>query len=66
MDVGALASALIGAQIARVQLAVAAKLLQTNAETADSAARLVEAADRNVERLASASLGIGQNVDISV
>jgi hypothetical protein len=66
MDIGALASALIGAQMGRIQMAVAAKLLQTNTGTADAAARLIDAADRSMERLAIASAGIGQNVDISV
>jgi hypothetical protein len=66
MDVGALASALIGAQIGRVQLAVAAKLLQMNGEAAASAAQLIDTAGRNMDRLAIAPMATGQNVDISV
>jgi hypothetical protein len=67
MDVGALASALIGAQVGRAQLAVAARMLKMNdGEAADSALQLLNAAKGNMERLANISAGIGRSVDISV
>jgi len=62
----ALASALIGAQIGRLQMAVAAKLLQINAQTAASAVKVIDAAEKNLDRLADVAVGIGTNLDITV
>jgi len=62
----ALASALIGAQIGRLQMAVAAKLLQINAQTAASAVKVIDAAEKNLDRLADVAAGIGTNLDITV
>jgi len=59
-------SAVVGAQIGRIQLAVAAKLLQTDAVNADSVVKLVDAAQQSADRLASAAIGLGGNLDISV
>jgi hypothetical protein len=66
MDVGALASALIGAQVGKMQLAVAAKMLQTSADSANSVAQLIDSAQQNFDRLANVGAGVGQNLDISV
>ena len=66
MDVTALASALIGAQNAQGQFALAAKMVKMNAEAEASVAALIESAQQNVERLANVASGIGGNVDISV
>ena len=66
MDVGALATAFIGAQAAQVQLAVAAKMMRMNADAASSIVQVLEAAQQNMDRLANVSAGIGQNLDISV
>lgn len=67
MDVGALASALIDARVGQLQLALAAKMLRSNADAAtDSAAKLIDSAQQNFDRLANVAAGIGQNLDISV
>ena len=65
MDVAALASAFVGAKAAEVQMAVAAKMLKTNADSAKSVAQVIEAAQQNLDRLANVAAGIGQNLDIS-
>ena len=65
MDVS-LATAFIGARSAELQLAIAAKMLRMNAETARSAVTLIEAAQENVSRLANVAAGIGENLDVSV
>jgi len=66
MDVGALASAFVAAQMGQVQLAAAAKMLKTNADNAESVVKLIDAAQDNANRLTSAAAGIGTNLDISV
>jgi hypothetical protein len=62
----ALASALVGARMGQVQLAVAAKMLRMNAEAAKSVVELIDAGQQNLERLANVAAGIGGNLDISV
>ena len=64
-DVG-LASAFIGATIGQAQLAVAAKLLKMNADAAQSAVKLIDAAQQNIDRLANVAAGIGGNLDVTV
>jgi hypothetical protein len=59
-------SAVVGAQIGRIQLAVAAKLLQSDAVNAASVVKLVDAAQQSEDRLANAAIGLGGNLDISV
>jgi hypothetical protein len=66
MDVGALATAFIGAKAAQVQMAVAAKMLRTNADAAASIVQVIEAARQNMDRLANIAAGMGENLDISV
>jgi hypothetical protein len=66
MDVGALASALVGAQVGQAQLAMAAKMLRMNADAANSVVKLLDAANTNIDRLANVAAGIGGNLDISV
>jgi hypothetical protein len=66
MDVTALASAFIGAKAAEVQMAVAAKMMKMNADAAQSVVQVIEAAQQNLDRLASVAAGIGGNLDISV
>jgi hypothetical protein len=61
-----LVSALIGARTVQLQMAVAAKMLKMNADAAQSAAQIIDAAQQNVDRLATVAAGVGQNVDISV
>jgi hypothetical protein len=66
MDVGALASAMIAARVGELQLAVAAKLLRMDAQAADAAAKIIDAAEANVDRLANVAAGIGTNLDVSI
>jgi hypothetical protein len=66
MDVGALATAMIGARTAQIQMAVAAKMLRMNADNAASIVQVLEAAQRNMDRLANVAAGVGANLDVSV
>jgi hypothetical protein len=66
MDVGALATAFIGARTAEIQLAIAARMLHMNAKTARSAVQLIDAAQENFDRLANVAAGLGGNLDISI
>jgi hypothetical protein len=62
----ALASALVAASMAQAQLAVAAKMLRMNADAAQSAVQLIDAAQQNMDRLANVAVGIGENLDVSL
>jgi hypothetical protein len=66
MDDTTLASAFIAARIGQVQMAVAAKMLRMNVEAAQSAVKIVQAAERSLDRLANVAAGIGTNIDVSV
>ena len=63
MDVTAVASAMVGAQLGRAQLAMAAKMMKMNADNAASIVQVIEAAQQNISQLAD---GLGQNLDITV
>ena len=64
MDPTSLASAFVGAQMGRVQTAVAAKMMKMNAQAEASIAQLLDAAQDNMKSLVGT--GLGQNLDISV
>jgi hypothetical protein len=66
MDVGALVTAFAGARAGQLQLAIAARMLRMNADSAAAAVKVIEAAQQNLDRLANVTAGIGGNVDISV
>jgi hypothetical protein len=66
MDTTALATALVGAKAAEVQMAFAAKMLRMNADAAKSVVQVIEAAQENLNRLANVAAGTGGNLDISV
>jgi hypothetical protein len=66
MDVSSLAAAMVGAQLGRAQLAVAAKMMKMNADNAASIVQVIEAAQQNLDKLANAAAGLGLNLDISV
>lgn len=66
MDTAAIASALVGARAAQVQMAVAAEMLRMNADAAQSVVQVIEAAQQNIDRLANVAAGVGGNLDISV
>jgi hypothetical protein len=63
MDVTAVAGAMVGAQLGRAQLAMAAKMMKMNADSAASIVQVIEAAQQNLSQLAN---GLGQNIDITV
>ena len=63
MDVTAVASAMVGAQLGRAQLAMAAKMMKMNADSAASIVQVIEAAQQNLSHIAN---GLGQNIDITV
>jgi hypothetical protein len=50
----------------QVKMALAAKMLRMNADAAQAAVKVVEAAERNFDRLANVAAGIGVNLDLSV
>jgi len=66
MDVASIAAAFIAQQAAQLQMAAAAKLLRMDAQTGEDAAKLLEAAQQNFDRLANVASGVGANLDISV
>jgi len=65
MDTASLAAALVAAQMAKVQLAVAAKMARLDAQSGQSVANLLSAAEQNMDRLANVAAGIGTQVDIT-
>jgi hypothetical protein len=66
MDVASIAASFIGAQMAQVQTAAAAKMLKMNADSASGVAQLLDAAQQNMNRLANVANGVGGNLDITV
>jgi hypothetical protein len=65
MDTASLASALVSAQMAQVQLAVAARMARMDAQTGQSVANLINSAEQNMNQLANVAAGIGTRVDIT-
>ena len=65
MDVS-LVNAFIASQAAQTQLAVAAKMLRMNADSAASIIKVIELAQANMRQLSNVASGIGGNLDISV
>ncbi|HEV3395708.1 MAG TPA: hypothetical protein VG100_06180 [Xanthobacteraceae bacterium] len=51
--------------MARVQLAVAARVARMDAQTGQSVANLIGAAEQNMNQLANLTAGIGTQVDIT-
>jgi hypothetical protein len=65
MDSSDLASAFVAARAGQTQLAVAAKMLRMNAESAQSVVKLLEAGQANIDKLANVAAGVGGNLDVS-
>jgi hypothetical protein len=65
MDPTSLITALMGAQTGMVQLAVAARLARMNADQGSSVAKLIDAAQQNIDPLANVAAGIGTNLNVS-
>ncbi len=66
MDPASLVAAMAGAQASAAQMALAAKMVRMNADAAASVAQVIDAAQQNIQRLADAAAGLGQNIDIRV
>jgi hypothetical protein len=66
MDVASITAAFIAQQAGQMQMAVAAKMLRMNAQSAQDVAKLLEAAQQNFNRLANVASGVGGNLDITV
>ena len=65
MDTASLAAALVAAQMARVQLAVAARMARMDTQSGQLVAILISAAEQNMNLLANVAAGIGTQVDIT-
>jgi hypothetical protein len=65
MDIATIAADFIAQQAGQAQLAVAAKILRMNADSAANVAKLLEAAQQNLNRLANVASGVGASLDIS-
>jgi hypothetical protein len=65
MDPTSLITALMGAQTGMMQLAVAARLARMNADQGSSVAKLIDAAQQNIDPLANVAAGIGTNLNVS-
>ncbi|MCK9916256.1 hypothetical protein MXD81_44605 [Microbacteriaceae bacterium K1510] len=65
MDPTSLVSAMAGAQMGSVQMALAAKMLKMNADSQGAIAQVLDAATQNLNKLANVAAGVGQNLDIS-
>ena len=65
MDPTSLITALMGAQTGMVQLALAARLARMDADQGSSVAKLIDAAQQNIDPLANVAAGLGTNLDVS-
>jgi anthranilate phosphoribosyltransferase len=65
MDGATLAAAMIGAQVGRLQLGAAASMLRMSAEQDASVAKMIDAAQQNMQSLANVAAGVGGNLDVS-
>ena len=64
MDIASIAAAFVAQQAGQLQMAVAAKMLRMNAQSANDVAKLLEAAQQNFNRLANVASGVGENLDV--
>ncbi len=65
MDPASLATAMVSAQLSRVQMAAAATMMRMNANNAASVVQIIDAAQQNMQGLANVAAGVGQNVNIT-
>jgi hypothetical protein len=66
MDPASLASSLVAARVGQVQIAMAAKMMKMNAESAQSVVTLLDAAQENLQQLTARADGMGSRLDITV
>jgi hypothetical protein len=65
MDTASLAAALVAAQMANVQMALAARMARMDAQQGQSVANLITSAEQNMNRVANLAPGVGTQVDIT-
>lgn len=65
MDLAAIASALIGAQSAQTQIAMATQMVKMNAQADASIVKLIDTAQQGMNQLANVASGVGGNLDIT-
>jgi hypothetical protein len=65
MDPSSLATAIMSSQAGLTQLALATQLERMNADQGASIAKLIDAAQQNMNSLANVAAGIGSNLDVS-
>ena len=63
--IASIAASFIAAQAGQLQQAVAAKMMQMNANSSADTAKLLEAAQKNFSSLANVASGVGTNIDIT-
>jgi len=63
--IASIAAAFVAAQVGQLQQAVAAKMMQMNANASADTVKLLDAAQQNFSRLANVASGIGGNLDIT-
>jgi len=66
MNPTSVAAAMTGAQAASAQMALAAKMMRMNADAEAAIAKVLDAAQQNMQQIASAGAGQGRNLDIRV
>jgi hypothetical protein len=66
MDPVKLASSLVSAQMNRIQLEVASKMLRIQVDQDQSINNMIEAAQQNIDSLSVLASNLGGKVDISV
>jgi VCBS repeat-containing protein len=66
MAPASLAASLVSAQIGRMQLEIAGKMLRMEADHAQSAAATIESAQQNLDDLALLAADLGSKLDVSV
>jgi hypothetical protein len=66
MAPASLAASLVSAQIGRMQLEIAGKMLRMEADHEQSAAATIESAQQNLDGLALLAANLGGKLDVSV
>lgn len=66
MEIGSLATAMVGAKTAQLQMAVAARMMRMNAGAEGAVVQVLEAAQQNLDRLANVATGVGTQLDVAL
>ena len=65
MDPASIAAALVASQMSNVQMAVAAKMLRMGSDNASAIVQVLDAAQKNLQSLATVAEGVGRNLNIN-